>query len=132
MDWETRKGPEKFVKKLQCNKHLNVKLKLSCIVCIHTHSPPANGGTHTPEGETKTDATTATNTGFEKVLYAAPVQTVTVPHQTSAGGELYAMSTKAVNKKNKDQSPQEHFNKDDTKEDIQGVSSSISCCVSWF
>ena len=35
-------------------------------------------------------------------MYAAPAQTVSVPHQASAAGELYAVSTKAVNKKNKE------------------------------
>ena len=36
-------------------------------------------------------------------MYAAPAQTVTVPHQASGAGELYAVSTKAVNKKNKEE-----------------------------
>ena len=95
---------------------------MSCTICIHTHSPPATGGTHASEGETKTNTTT--NTGYDKILYAATAQTVNVPHQTSSAGELYAVSTKAVNKKNQDQPPQEHVNKDDTKKNFQGVSNS--------
>ena len=97
---------------------------MSYTICICTHSPPATGGTHASEGETKTDATTAANTGYDKVLYAAPAQTVNVPHQTSAAGELYAVSTKTVNRKNQNLQPQEHVNKDDTKKDFQGVSNS--------
>ena len=95
---------------------------------IYAHSPPATSGAHTSEGETKTNTITATNAGYDKVLYAAPAQTVIVPHQTSAAGDLYAVSTKAVNKKNQDQPSQEHVNKDDPKKDFQGVSSSISIC----
>ena len=38
-----------------------------------------------------------------KVVYVAPAQTVTVPHQTSAAGELYAVPTKAANRKNKEE-----------------------------
>ena len=121
---ETRELPEKFVEKLYCNTCLSVKFKLSCTICIHTHSPPATGGAHASEGETKTNTTTTTNTGYDKILYAAPAQTINVPHQTSSAGELYAVSTKAVNKKNQDQPPQEYVNKDDTKKDFQGVSNS--------
>ena len=113
---------------LQHPKHpLNLSLVgYTYIQCFHAHSPPATSGALTSEGETKTNTTTATNTGYDKVLYAAPAQTVTVPHQTSAGGDLYAVSTKAVNKKNQDQPPQEHVNKDDIKKDFQGVSNSNS------
>ena len=68
---------------------------------IHAHSPTDTSRTYTLGEET--NGATAINSQYDKVVYAAPAQTVTVPHQTSAAGEQYAVSTKAVNKKNKEE-----------------------------
>ena len=90
---------------------------------IHPHSPTGTSASHGLGGET--GVTTTTNAGYDKVVYAAPAQTVTVPHQASAAGEMYAVSTKAANKKKQEQPPpQEHVDVDDTKKNPQGVSSS--------
>ena len=56
-------------------------------------------------------------------MYAAPSQTVIVPHQSSAAGELYAVSTKAMNKKSTEQSPQVDIDIGDSKK-VEGVSGS--------
>ena len=50
---------------------------------------------------------------------------MTVPHQTSAAGDLYAVSTKATNYVNQEQLPsQEYDDTCNTKKDNQGVSGS--------
>ena len=68
--------------------------------------------------------TTDNNAQYDKVVYAAPAQTAIIPHQAAASGEQYAMSTKAVNKTNKQQQQQQHQHVDapDTTKDFQGVS----------
>ena len=68
---------------------------------FNAHSPTDTTRTYTLGEET--NGATAINSQYDKVVYAAPAQTVTVPHQTSAAGELYAVSTKAVNRKNKEE-----------------------------
>ena len=66
--------------------------------------------------------TTDNNIQYDKVVYAAPVQAVNIPHQAAASGEQYAVSTKAVNKtKQKQQQQQQHVDTPDTKKDFQGV-----------
>ena len=54
-------------------------------------------------------------------MYAAPAQTVIVPHQASAAGDMYAVSTKTMNKKSQEQSPQEDIDIGDSKK-VEGVS----------
>ena len=56
-------------------------------------------------------------------MYAAPTQTVIVPHQASAAGDMYAVSTKTMNKKSQEQSPQEDIDIGDSKK-VEGVSGS--------
>ena len=66
-----------------------------------------------------------TNAQYDKVVYAAPAQTATIPHQAAASGEQYAVSTKAVNKiseKQQQQQQQQHVAAHDTTKDFQGVS----------
>ena len=88
--------------------------------CICVHSPPGTGGTHTSEGYT--NVTTDSNAQDDKVVYAAPAQTINIPHQASASGEQYAVSTKAVNKTSEKHLPQERVDAADTTKDFQGVS----------
>ena len=91
-----------------------------------SYSPPGTGGTHASEGDT--NVTTDSNAQDDKVVYAAPVQAVNIPHQASASGEQYAVSTKAVSKTSEEQPPSGQYNDatHDTKKDTQGVSSSSS------
>ena len=70
--------------------------------------------------------TTDNNTQYDKVVYAAPVQAVNIPHQAAASGEQYAVSTKAVNntkqkQQQQQQQQQQHIDAPDTKKDFQGV-----------
>ena len=62
-----------------------------------------------------------TNAQYDKVVYAAPAQTATIPHQAAASGEQYAVSTKAVNKTSEKQQ-QQHVDAPNTTKDLQGVS----------
>ena len=60
----------------------------------NTCSPTGTSGSHASAGET--NGTSVINTQYDdKVEYAAPAQTVTIPHQT-AGGQGYAVSTKGA------------------------------------
>ena len=68
---------------------------------IRVHSPTDTSRTFSLREETN-EATIINSQYDDKVLYAAPAHTVIVPHQASAAGEQYAVSTKAVNKKNKE------------------------------
>ena len=61
----------------------------------------------------ETNEATAINSQYDKVVYAAPAQTVAVPHQTSAAGEQYAVSTKAVSRKNKEEPLKEQPSQED-------------------
>ena len=69
--------------------------------------------------------TTDNNAQYDKVVYAAPVQAATIPHQAVASGEQYAVSTKAVNKTSEKNLPQEHVDAPDTTKDFQGVSVAV-------
>ena len=95
---------------------------------IHSHSPTGTGGTHTL-GEETNEATIINDQYDEKVVYAAPAQTVTIPHQTSATGDMYAVSTKVVGKASQEQPPAGEGNgvhdvkSDPPKKDTGGVSS---------
>ena len=63
------------------------------VICIY--SPTGTSGSHASAGET--NGSSVINTQYDdKVEYAAPAQTVTIPHQTSTNGQEYAVSTKAV------------------------------------
>ena len=74
--------------------------------------------------------TTDNNTQYDKVVYAAPAQTVNIPHQAAASGEQYAVSTKAVNKTSeKQQQQQQHVDVPDTTKDLQGVSAYLFVCM---
>ena len=99
---------------------------------IYPHSPTDTSRTYTLGEETNEATVSSYSDQYDdKVVYAAPVQTVTVPHQTSAAGELYAVSTKAVNKKKqeeplkeeplKEQPPQGDVDIGDSKK-VEGVS----------
>ena len=68
----------------------------------------------------------------DKVMYAAPAQTVNIPHQAAASGEQYAVSTKAANKTSEEQPPSRHFDDTthDTKNDTKGVSTGVLVAVS--
>ena len=92
------------------------------LICIfHAHSPTDTSKSYTL-GEDTNEATVS-NTQYDKVVYAAPAQTVTVPHQASAAGDMYAVSTKTMNKKSQEQSPQEDIDIGDSKK-VEGVSGS--------
>ena len=83
------------------------------------YSPTGTGRSTTSGGDNQTDAF------YDKDVYSDPAQTVTVPHQISATGAQYAVSTKAANYANQGQLPSEEY--DDTcttKKDNQGVSGS--------
>ena len=69
---------------------------------IHVYSPTDNSRTYTL-GEETNGATTISDQYDDKVVYATPAQIVTVPHQASATGELYAVSTKTMTKKSKEE-----------------------------
>ena len=89
-------------------------------VFIYSNSPPDTSGSHASGSEPNV---TADNKQHDKVLYDAPAKTVTIPHQTSASGQEYAVSTKAANKTSQALLPSEQY--DDiqgTKIDTQGVS----------
>ena len=88
------------------------------------YSPPAGtGGTHA--SKEYTNVTTDSSAQDDKVVYAAPAQAATIPHQAAASGEQYAVSTKAVNKTSEKHLPQEHVDVPDTTKDLQGVSANI-------
>ena len=84
------------------------------------NSPPGTA-------EVDTNVTTDINGPDDKVLYAAPAQTATIPHQAAASGEQYAVSTKAVNKTSDDQPPSRKYDDAarDAKKDTQGVSTGV-------
>ena len=89
------------------------------------YSPTGTIGSTALEGGT--NAITDNNIQSDKVVYAAPAQIVTVPHQTSATGDLYAVSTKAAQKPGQEQQPSGESNDappDTIKANTQGVSSS--------
>ena len=72
-------------------------------------------------------------------MYAAPAQTVAVLHQISAAGELYAVSTKAVNRKNKEEPLKEKPVKEqppqgdnDDSEKIEGVSGNTYVAIAYI
>ena len=88
---------------------------------IHAHSPTDTSRSYTL-GE-DTNGAIVSNTQYDKVVYAAPTQTVIVPHQPSAAGDMYAVSTKAMNKKCQEQSPQGDIDIGDFKK-VEGVSCS--------
>ena len=90
------------------------------MISVFSFSPPGTGGTHASEGDTNV-ITTDSNAQNDRVVYAAPVQAVNIPHQAAASGEQYAVSTKSVSKTSEEQLPQKHV---DTKKDFQGVSAS--------
>ena len=90
---------------------------------MYSYSPPGTSGYHASEGDT--NVTIDSNAQDDKVVYAAPVQVVNIPHQAAASGEQYAVSTKAVSNASKEQPLSGQYN-DDTKKDTQGVSSSNS------
>ena len=90
---------------------------------IHAHSPTDTSRTYTLGEET--NEATVINSQYDKVVYAAPAQTVTVPHQASATGDMYAVSTKAVNRKNKEQPPQEDVDIGQSKR-VEAVSANTS------
>ena len=94
-------------------------------VCTYLYSPPGTGGTHASEGDTNV-ITTDSNAQNDKVVYAAPVQAVNIPHQAAASGEQYAVSTKSVSKTNEEQLPNRQYDDGacDTRKDTQGVSCS--------
>ena len=80
-----------------------------------SHSPTSTGGSHASGGDAY----------YDKVVYSDPSQTMTVPHQTSAAGDLYAVSTKATNYVNQEQLPSKEYDDTcNTKKDNQGVSGS--------
>ena len=74
---------------------------------FHEHSPTDTSKANTLGEES--NGVTAINSQYDKVVYAAPAQTVTVPHQTAFTGEQYAVSTKNVNKKSQEQPLQEQL-----------------------
>ena len=82
---------------------------------VHLYSPTSTGGSHASEGKAA-----ANNLLYD---YADPAQIITVPHQPSNSGELYAVSSKVVHKRSEEQLPREHY--DDMcnmKNVTQGVS----------
>ena len=74
---------------------------------FHEHSPTDTSKANTLGEES--NGATAISSQYDKVVYAAPAQTVTVPHQTAFTGEQYAVSTKNVNKKGQEQPLQEQL-----------------------
>ena len=64
-------------------------------------------------------------------MYAAPAQTVNIPHQAAASGEEYAVSTKATNKTTEEQPPCRQYDDTthDTKKDTKGVSTGVLVAV---
>ena len=85
-------------------------------------SPTSTGGSHALAAET--NGNTDSNGHSDKVLYAAPAQAVTVPHQTSAGGQEYAVSTKAANKTQAQLPSEQYDDVQGTKKEVQAVSDS--------
>ena len=75
--------------------------------------------------------TTDSNGQDDKVMYAAPAQTVNIPHQAAASGEQYAVSTKAANKTSEKQPPSGKYDgaAHDTKRATEGVSTRVSVAV---
>lgn len=94
---------------------------------IHTCSPTGTSQTYT-SGE-EVNGAIPTSSQCDKVVYAAPAQIVAVPHQASATGDMYAVSTKAVGKASQEQPPAGEGNgvrdikSDPPKKDTGGVSS---------
>ena len=93
---------------------------------VHSNSPPGTGGTHA-SGEETNGATSSSVQYDDKVLYAAPAQAVTIPHQTVSTGDMYAVSTKTVGKTSQEQPPAGENNgvhdaTSDPKRDTGGVS----------
>ena len=93
-----------------------VYTKSCCIIPTYlSYSPTSTGGSHASGGDAY----------FDKVVYSDPSQTMSVPHQTSATGDIYAVSTKATNYVNQEQLPSREYDDTlDTKKDNQGVSGS--------
>ena len=92
---------------------------------MYIHNPTDTSRTNTLAEET--NGATATNSQHDKVVYVAPAQTVTVPHQISAAGDMYTVSTKNVNKKSQAQPLQEQPPVDtDEPKKTKGVSSNNS------
>ena len=62
-------------------------------------SPP---GSHESAGDKNVTTTSYSDVHYhDKVVYAAPAQTTSIiPHQTSATGQLYALSTKTASQEN--------------------------------
>ena len=90
-------------------------------VCIC--SSTGTGGSHVSAAET--NGNTHSNGHSDKILYATPAKTVTIPHQASAGGQEYAVSTKATNKTSQAQPSSEQYDDvQSTKKDAQRVSDS--------
>ena len=88
---------------------------------MYMNSPTGTGGSHASAAEA--NGNTDSNGHSDKVLYAAPAKVVTIPHQTSAAGQEYAVSTKAANKTSQVQPPSEQYDDvQDTKKDAQVVS----------
>ena len=83
--------------------------------------------------------TTDSNDQNDKVVYAAPAQTVNIPHQAAASGEQYAVSTKSANKTTEEQPPSRQYDQPpsrqyddtthDTKKDTKGVSTGVLVAV---
>ena len=71
----------------------------------HVHSPTDTSKTNALGEES--NRATAVSSQYDKVVYAAPAQTATVPHQTASTGQQYAVSTKNVNQKSQEQPLQE-------------------------
>ena len=98
------------------------------VVVLHTksylYSPPGTGGTHASEGDTNV-ITTDSNAQCDKVVYAAPVQAVNIPHQAAASGEQYAVSTKTINKTSDEQLPSRQY--DDAAHDTRKDTQEVSC-----
>lgn len=84
------------------------------ITFIHIRSYPDAGGNH--------DSGEETNLSISNALYDR-LKPITIPHQTSASGDVYAVSTR---KKNWEQTSQKQVEKQvdtgDTKKESQGVS----------
>ena len=68
---------------------------------IYACSPTGTSQTYT-SGE-EANGAIPTDSQCDKVVYAAPAQIVAVPHQASATGDMYAVSTKAVNRKSQEE-----------------------------
>ena len=94
------------------------KVYVCMYVCTKSclpYSPTSTGGSHTSGGDAY----------YDKAVYSDPSQTMTIPHQTSATGDVYAVSIKATSYVNQEQQPSKEYDDTcDTKKDTQGVSGS--------